>query len=160
MASALARVVDAHHHLWDLSANYYPWLTDRVGPRMYGDYSAIRRNYLADDFRRDIGTIPVVKSVHVQAEHDHADPVRETRWLQSQAERDGFPHAIVAYAALSAAQAEVEATLDAHCVSPNVRGIRQMVHEVLVSEMGHGIDYLADERWRRNLRLLAARDLL
>ncbi len=41
MALALKRVVDAHHHLWDLSANRYPWLTDCVGPRMYGDYAAM-----------------------------------------------------------------------------------------------------------------------
>ena len=22
------KIVDAHHHLWDLSANYHPWLCD------------------------------------------------------------------------------------------------------------------------------------
>jgi predicted TIM-barrel fold metal-dependent hydrolase len=155
-----ARIVDAHHHLWDLAANYYPWLTDRVGPRMYGDYAAIRRNYLVDDFRRDIGALPVVKSVHVQAEHDHADPVRETRWLQAQAERHGYPHAIVAYADLSAPTAQVAAVLDAHCGCANVRGVRQMVHEVLVPQLGHDVDYLADSRWQRNLGLLPARSLL
>jgi predicted TIM-barrel fold metal-dependent hydrolase len=21
-------LIDAHHHLWDLSRNYYPWLSD------------------------------------------------------------------------------------------------------------------------------------
>ena len=160
MASALTRIVDAHHHLWDLAANYYPWLTDRVGPRMYGDYAAIRRNYLVADYRRDVDSIPVTKSVHVQAEHDHADPVRETRWLQAQARRGGYPHAIVAYADLSAAEAEVEAVLDAHCAFANVRGIRQMVHEVLVAEMGHTVDFLAHARWQRNLALLTKRSLL
>lgn len=160
MALPLTRVVDAHHHLWDLAANYYPWLSDRVGPRMYGDYAAIRRNYLVADFRRDIGAIPVARSVHVQAEHDHTDPVRETRWLQGQTQRWGCPDAIVAYADLSAPQAQVEAVLDAHCAFPAVRGIRQMVHEVLVPQMGHPVDYLADARWQRNLELLAPRSLL
>ena len=90
--------IDAHHHLWDLSANYYPWLVDRITPRFYGDYTAIRKNYLLADFVRDIADQPVVKSVHVQAECDHRDPVRETRWLQGVADaaenQRGFPNAI------------------------------------------------------------------
>lgn len=162
MATALHRIIDAHHHLWDLSANYYPWLSDRVGPRMYGDYAGIRRNYLSDDFRRDIGELPVIKSVHVQAEHDPSNPVGETRWLQEQSRSPrsgGYPHAIVAYADLSAPEAEVEAVLDAHCAFANVRGIRQMVHQALVPEMGRHLDYLADDRWQRNLGLLARRSL-
>lgn len=152
--STLHRIVDAHHHLWDLRANYYPWLTDRIGPRMYGDYRAIRRDYLQQDFRADIGELPVRKSIHVQAEIDARDPVRETRWLQAVAESPdggGYPHAIVAYADLSAAAPDVDAMLAAHCASPNVRGIRQMVHQVLVPAMGHTTDYLADPRWRANL---------
>jgi predicted TIM-barrel fold metal-dependent hydrolase len=160
MAAAPARIVDAHHHLWDLDANYYPWLTDRVGPRMYGDYAAIRRNYLLEDFRRDIGSLPVVKSIHVQAEHDHADPVRETRWLQAVADEGGYPHGIVAYADLSLPAADVRAVLDAHCAHPNVRGVRQMAHEVLVAGMGGRRDLLADIQWVRNLALLAERSLL
>ena len=84
--------------------------------------------------------LDLVKSVHVQAEHDAADPVRETRWLQSVADAPGsggFPHAIVAYADLSGPAREVDAMLAAHCSSPNVRGIRQMLHQVLVPGMGH-----------------------
>lgn len=153
--------VDAHHHLWDLKSNYYPWLTDRIGPRMYGDYEAIRRSYLLADFRADIGALPVRKSVHVQAEHDAADPVRETRWLQAVADAPasgGFPHAIVAYADLSAPARDVDAVLAAHCANANVRGIRQMVHQSLVPGM-HSIDYLADETWCTNLALLAERGL-
>jgi len=43
-------VIDTHHHLWDLTANYYPWLTDHITTRVCGDYAAIRRNYLLEDF--------------------------------------------------------------------------------------------------------------
>jgi predicted TIM-barrel fold metal-dependent hydrolase len=160
--TALPRIVDAHHHLWDLHENYYPWLCDRIGQRMYGDYRAIRRDYMLADFRADIGALPVTKSVHVQAEIDAGDPVRETRWLQSVADAPGsggYPHAIVAYADLSAPAADVDAMLAAHCACLNVRGIRQMVHQVLVPEMGHPIDYLADARWRENLALLSRHGL-
>lgn len=126
---------------------------------MYGEYAQIRHNYLVEDFRRDIGTLPVVKSVHVQAEHDHADPVRETRWLQTLADSCGYPHAIIAHADLSLPTAEVAAVLDAHCRYANLRGIRQMVHEALVPEMGSRRDLLADKQWQRNLALLAERSL-
>ncbi len=159
MAAPLERIVDAHHHLWDLSAVYYPWLTDRVGPRMYGDYAGIRRDYLVEDFRRDIGTLPVVKSVHVQAECDRPRALDETRWLQAQADRHGLPSAIVAWVDLAAEPAAVAAALDAHTAHPNVRGVRQMVHEVLVPQMAHATDYLADARWLSNLALLAPRAL-
>ena len=48
-------IVDAHHHLWDLTANRHPWLSDEPPiPFRYGDYSAIRRNYLAADYRREL----------------------------------------------------------------------------------------------------------
>ena len=46
-------LVDAHHHLWDLSQNYYPWLADHPEPFFLGDYEALKRNYLPDDYRRD-----------------------------------------------------------------------------------------------------------
>ena len=47
-------ITDAHHHLWDLEAHYYPWLTDSFGPRVCGEYSAIRKNYLIDDLEVDL----------------------------------------------------------------------------------------------------------
>lgn len=159
---AIDRIIDAHHHLWDLGLNYYPWLSDRVGPRMYGDYSAMRRNYLPEDFQQDIGDLPVVASVHVQAEHDHTDPVRETRWLQSVADgmagggvNGGVPQAIVAFADLSGGPRPVAALLAEHAQSRNLRGIRQMLHQCLVPAMNLPTDYLADERWRSNVGLLA-----
>jgi predicted TIM-barrel fold metal-dependent hydrolase len=125
---------------------------------MYGDYAAIRRDYFVADFKRDIGDFPVIGSVHVQAEHDPSDPVRETRWLQSVADAagsGGFPHAIVAYADLAAPRAEVESVLAAHCESANMRGIRQMLHQCLVPAMALPADYLADDRWQSNVGLLA-----
>jgi predicted TIM-barrel fold metal-dependent hydrolase len=31
---------------------------------------------------RDVGDLNVIGGVHIQAEHDYRDHVRETRWLQ------------------------------------------------------------------------------
>ena len=95
-------IIDAHHHLWDLSENYYPWLTDRITKRVCGEYSAIRKNYLLEDFKRDSSEVNLIKSIHVQAICD--DPIAESRWLQTIAERPdsgGIPHGFVANVDLS-----------------------------------------------------------
>jgi predicted TIM-barrel fold metal-dependent hydrolase len=148
-------VIDAHHHLWDLEANYYPWLTDSITTRVCGDYAAIRRNYRLQDFFEDAADVNLVKSIHVQAEHDHADPVRETHWLQQIADSPGsrgFPHGIVAYADLS--RSDAAAVLQSHSRYPNVRGIRQMLHESLVDPANPRPALLENSTWRSNISLL------
>ena len=69
-------IADAHHHLWNLRRNRYPWLqTEPDSEAMIGDYSGIRRDYLVSDFVADCEPAGVVRSVHVQAEWDPGDPV-------------------------------------------------------------------------------------
>lgn len=116
-------LVDAHHHLWDLGANYHPWLADRPEPHFFlGDYRALRRDYLPDDYRRDARSHNVVMTVHCEAEWDRADQVGETRWLTRMNEIHGFPTAIVAHAWFHAPDAaEILARQAAFAL---VRGIR------------------------------------
>ena len=148
------KIIDSHHHLWDLKANYYPWLVDRITKRVCGEYSAIRKDYLIADYLRDVAALPVVKSVHVQAEHDDRDPVRETRWLQSVADdvatSRGFPHGIVGYADLAAEDAL--AVLEGHCRFRNMRGIRQSLNGVI--DRPESCDLLQHPTWRKQLALL------
>ena len=48
--------------------NPYPWLsTTPLTDFRYGDYAALRRRYLPDDFRRDAAGHQVVATVHVEA---------------------------------------------------------------------------------------------
>ena len=90
-------IVDAHQHFWDLERNYLPWLCDEPPiPFRYGDYRALRRNYLPGDYLRDAAGHRVVKTVYVETEWDPGDLVGETRWLQEIIAETGFPHAIVA----------------------------------------------------------------
>ena len=148
------KIVDSHHHLWNIDELYYPWLTDAIRPVAYGDYSAIRKNYLLSDFRCDIGTLDVVKSVHVEAGHDPRHPVVETRWLQEIADdprSNGFPHAIVAFVDLS--RPDAAKIVDQHQKFANVRGIRQMLH------FGPGMSFLSHDVWRRNVAELSGRAL-
>ena len=147
--------IDPHHHLWDLEQNDYPWLREPGAPRMYGDYRAMCRSYLIDDYLADSAPHNVVKSVHVQANWNPTDPVAETRWCQDVADAHGFPHGIVAHADLAAP--DVEETLAAHCESPNVRGIRHIVGHTDDPDLARTDrpDNLGDPAWERGYGLLA-----
>ena len=82
MPSAPRRIIDAHHHLWDLDRIYYPWLTDEIVPDfLFGDYASIRRNYLPDDLKHDARRWNLRMSVHVEAERADSEQLAETRWL-------------------------------------------------------------------------------
>ena len=117
-------IIDAHHHLWDLDRNYHPWLRDDPPVEgRHGDYRAIRRNYLADDFRRDWDGLRIVGSVYVEAEWDPSDPAGETAWAESVANESGFPTVIVAQAWLG--RGDVEEVLDAQAAFRRVRGVRE-----------------------------------
>lgn len=149
------RVVDCHHHLWDLSANRYPWLTDSPVRPIYGSYAGIRRDYLLDEFRSEAPEIETTMSVHVEAGHDPDDPVRETRWLSMLAEQDGsggFPHAIVAYADFRSPA--VERVLDRHAAFDRVRGVRQVLNPRKDPWREIENDPLRDPDWRRRIGLL------
>jgi len=87
----------------------------------------------------------------VQAEQDHSDPVRETRWLQTVADGSGFPHAIIAYADLSAPQDRLEALLEPvndFPIQTAVRGPRrvsQMPAELLRHAEEESVQLSADQ---------------
>ncbi len=122
------KIADAHHHLWDLENNRYPWLQEPV-EHFAGDYSDIRRTYLIGDLQHDASEFELSKSVHLQAEYDHSDPVRETAWLQSVHDdpaSEGLPSAAVAYADFEAD--DVEEVLARHCEYSVMRGIRYMLN--------------------------------
>ena len=152
------KIIDTHHHLWDLESNYYPWLVEPID-HFVGDYSPIRKSYLIGDLHRDAGDFELVKSVHVQAEFDHDDdPVKETAWLQGVADDPasrGMPNAIVGFADLS--ERQVEATLVRHIDYSNMRGIRHMLNYAddpgLRFAERDGL--MSDDKWRQGYRLLS-----
>jgi len=153
-------VVDAHQHFWDLDRHYYPWLCDPEPiPFRYGDYSALRRTYLPEDYRRDTRAWRIVKTVHVEAEWDRRDPVAETRWLEAVNAGQGLPTACVAFCALDALDAE--AVLAAHAASPLARGIRhkpQAAGSPQHAARGQP-GSMDDPAWRRGYAVLAAHGL-
>jgi predicted TIM-barrel fold metal-dependent hydrolase len=148
------RVVDAHHHLWDLAVVRYPWLQgpkeDPTDPHGVG---MLQRNYTVADLLSDAEGVPLVASVHVEAAADPVDAVRETAWLQSVADRHGFPHAIVPSVVLQAD--DVDDVLAGHLAHPNVRGVRQMLDRDPATGAQAETHLMQDPAWLRGLARLA-----
>lgn len=152
--------IDAHHHCWDLQANSYPWLQgEEVSGFRYGDYSALKRNYLPADFERDTHGFAPAQTVHVEAEWARANPVDETAWLTALAQRAGRPSALVAHAQLD--RSDVAEILAAQAAFPMVRGIRQKpVTSATREGAARGLKgSMDDERWRQGYALLARHGL-
>ncbi|MBB5539097.1 amidohydrolase family protein [Rhizobium giardinii] len=152
-------IIDPHFHLWDLENGYYPWLSDGVKPSAFGDYTAINKTYLIDDFLTDAKGQNLVKAVHLDVGYDPADPAGETRWLQGIADRHGFPHGIVGYADLR--KPDVGRLLDEHGQYANFRGIRQSMnfHTDPAKTYLTEAEVSRTPEWRRGFRELARRGL-
>lgn len=154
-------IVDAHQHFWDLSMDRHPWLCREppLAHFRYGDYAAIRRNYLPGDYLADAAGQPVVKSVHMEAEWDPADPLGETDWLMRQHERTGFPHAIIGQAWF--ARDDIAAVLARQAQCPLMRSIRQKPAAASSPErFAPGLPgSLADPAFRAGYALLARHGL-
>lgn len=152
-------IVDPHFHLWDLETNYYPWLSDGVKPSAFGDYTAINKTYLIDDYLSDAKNQYLVKAVHLDVGYDPKDPVGETKWLQGIADKRGFPHGIVGYADLR--KPDVGSLLDQHMQFANFRGIRQSMnfHEDKAKTYLLEPEVSRTPEWRRGFTELAKRGL-
>ena len=157
------QIVDAHHHLWDLNNEHtkYSWLMVKEGEAFFGDYAAIRKSYLLEDYLEDSKNQNIIKSVHVQAEHDDDKPVNETAWLQNLADTysSKLPSAIVAYADFS--KNNISEVLDAHQEYKNTRGIRQILsYNKEEPKYSHASeDFMKNSVWIENFKNIRNRNL-
>jgi len=156
-------IVDAHHHLWDLNNKNtkYSWLMVTEGEAFFGDYAAIRKSYLLEDYITDAQNQNLIKSVHVQAEHDDDKPINETAWLQSLADNHSskLPSAIVAFADFS--KKNITEILDGHQEYKNTRGIRQILsfnkEDPKYSHASE--DFMKNSIWVENFKNIRNRNL-
>lgn len=152
----LMPVVDAHHHLWDLSRGNYPWLQQAYDPQGFflGEYEALRRNFLPANYRAANAGVRVLATVHVEAERDRSEQVAETAWLHEMNAAHGLPDAVVAHAWLDRPDTE-ECLLD-HLRYPLVRGIRSK--PVTSAAPGQSVagqaGSMQDDAWLRGFSLL------
>jgi len=117
-------IVDAHHHIWRRADQ--PWLQGPTVPRIFGPYDAIKRDYPVEEFLADLSGTGVTKSVYVQTNWAKERAVEEVEWVQAEAGRTGWPHAIVSFVDFQSEDAP--AVMAAQAKSPLMRGARQQLH--------------------------------
>jgi len=156
--STRLRFIDAHHHLWDPDTAPYPWMGS--GARKFmGDTAPVCRRYLLADFRQEAAAVDLIGSVHLQCGRQPDDPVAETAWIAAQAERAGFPIAIVGFCNL--AEPAAPDILARHAAYPAFRGVRHMLNwgEDEQHRLCDRGDYLGDRAWRRGFEALTRHGL-
>lgn len=117
-------MIDAHHHIWlqkDL-----PWLLGPEQPRIFGPYAAIKRDYEAPEFIRDLKGTGITKSVYVQANWAPNWAADEVAFVEDQADAHGTIAGIVAFADMTVP--DVRPQLDRLKDYPRMRGIRHQFH--------------------------------
>lgn len=146
-------IVDAHHHIWRQAD--LPWLSGPMLPRIFGPYDAIRRDYPIREYLDDLAGSGVDRSVYVQANWPPDRFEDEAAWVQETASEYGWPHAIVAYADVCAA--DVRPKLDRLVRYPLVRGVRMQLHwhDNALYRFAARPDLCADPVVRRNVARLA-----
>lgn len=148
-------IVDAHHHFWDPERNYHPWLRDQPPIAFrYGDYGAINRRYLAEEYRRDARRYDVAGSVYVETEWDPTDPIGEMTYVAGLRRDSDLPSVAVAQAWLD--RDDAGAVLERLSRFDFVRSVR---HKPRANpDPGDARPGgMSDARWRAGFALLARR---
>ena len=151
------RIVDSHHHLILLPEMCPDWLALEPSPEAIAsvlgdDISPIRRTYLPEDLRADFAGLGLEKTVCIEM-GGMPDPSAEAAWLQSFADTEGLPDAVVPAAYLE--QPGVGELLEEYANTANVRGVRQMLNahpDPSLTFAEHELSRSPD--WRRGFKLL------
>ena len=148
-------IVDAHHHFWDPRVNHHPWLCDEPPIDFrYGDYRALRRPYLPDDYRRDTAGFRIAASVYVEAEWRAGAALEELDYIAGLRRDSGLPSVAVAQAWLD--RDDVGPQLERLQAYPFVRSVRHKPR----ANAGPGDATpggMADAAWRRGFAQLGRR---
>ncbi len=146
-------LVDAHHHLWDLTAVHYPWLEAKGEARFFGQPDPIRKNYLINDFIKD-HQHQITQSIHIQV--GATNSLAETALISSlsqtnQPTANKFPSAAVV--AIDMKQPSIEAQINAHLAYDIVRGARDIIGKS--AEENRSLPKFKAKVWLNNWRTLA-----
>lgn len=149
-------IVDTHFHLWHLSHPVlrYTWLRPDASHPLLGTVNDLKHSFMLPEYVAAARAAGVKQAVHVQCADPAPDPVAESAWLSFLADAHGFPHAIVAYADLTADG--VTDVLAGHAAFPRVRGIRDLdstaTAEAGVRQHSEGLSHLAAFGFHYELR--------
>ncbi len=153
-------ILDCHQHFIDERLFRYPVFQQRSAgfEALVGDYSALPRIYLPEDYARDTAGFDVVRTVWAEFISD--DPLGEVRWAQELAQTAGRPQGLIARADFLSP--ELEHTLDLYTSIDRVRAVRQHLgwHPTNPAlRFASRPDLLSDPAWRSGLALLRGRGL-
>src|SRR5262245_48131671 len=151
----MLRIFDAHVHLFDCKANTHAFLEreDSTFRTIIGDYSALPRRYLTDDYLKASASCRVEGIVWY--EFLSADPVGEARSAQRLADAPRLGQSVVGL--VDFLDPALEERLEAYAALPNVVAVR----EHLGWDTGNALrrfarrpDLLTDPAWRQGLGAL------
>lgn len=144
------RLLDSHHHLWDMSKICYPWLEAKGEIRFFGQPDPIRKNYLPDDFLADNQNM-ICASVHVQVGCIPEHNLRETALIDSYIKNGGQVAAIVA--AIDVRAANFPEQLEKQLSYAYVKGVRHMIGKS--PNENKNLPAFIEKEWIEHWQLLA-----
>ena len=135
------KILDTHHHLWDLSLRSYDWIKDLPAT----ESEKINKNFLYEDLIKEIEKCEVQNTICVQA-HQSED---EAEWLLNIANKSQIIKGIVGWIDLKSP--EIEKKLDKFQKNEKFVGIRHVWHD----EKDEG--WIMDDDVLRGLKILSER---
>jgi L-fuconolactonase len=133
-----ARRVDAHHHLWQYSADEFGWIGEEM--------ASLRRDFLMAEFDVLVKHAGIAATVVVQAR----PTLEETRWLLEVAASNGQMAGVVGWAPLE--DERVAEVLGALKHADKLVGVREMVQD-------NADGFLDGENFNRGMSQLTRLDL-
>jgi predicted TIM-barrel fold metal-dependent hydrolase len=154
-------IFDSHQHFVDAQRFRYPVFAQRSAgfEALVGDYSALPRVYLPEDYERDTGEWNVVQTMWAEFISD--DPMSEVRWAEDLARTHERPNGIIAR--IDFLSPDLDRTLDTYATMQHVRCVRQHLgwHPTNpLLRFAARSDILSDDAWRRGLATLRRRNLI
>ena len=153
-------IIDCHVHFIDAGRFRYPIFPQRSAgfEALVGDYSALPRRYLPEDYRAEAGGLHIGQTVWAEFMSD--TPLEELCWAQSLAKATGLPNGMIASVDFQAPDADRK--IKAYLAAGDVQAVRQHLAWHPVNELlrfAPAADVLGDTGWRRGLSSLRNYDV-
>ena len=161
MANEALPILDCHQHFIDARRLTYPVFAQRSAgfEALVGDYAALPRVYLPQNYARDVAGLNVVATVGAEFIADHAQA--ELRWLSGLGAAGGHPDALIA--PVDFQSPDLAGRLDLWASLGRVRAVRQHLAWHPTNPLlryASRPDLLAHPDWRRGLARLRGRGLV
>jgi L-fuconolactonase len=130
----MAKIIDAHHHLWHYTPHDYGWIGDEM--------QILRRDFLPAELQMVAFEAEVDGSIVVQARQQ----LEETRWLLKCAAEDPFIEGVVGWLPLT--NPELPTLLQSFRDESKLKGLRHVIQDepddlyILREDFNRGIDAL------------------